>query len=180
MERSKVHIIDPKGNPGAVMVGLGDARNSSLHVDTFLPKPMICWEFYFYCHNLAERRNGKGGIFSAPGDKNPTPANVFRIHRGSHPERRRSDVTAELNINTGAFSPVNISHCRSPTLANLALQIQLDQYSQWAIPLCCPRLAARKPALADANRIVLEGLGTAEKLMAGWGSGKYLGRVNTR
>jgi hypothetical protein len=97
-------------------------------------------------------------------------------------------VAPELDIDTRALSPVNISHCRSPTLANLALQRQLDQYRQWAIALCCPRLATRHshsddsgnghPATASVFPPTL--VNFDQNLWVGGESGKYLGMVNTR
>lgn len=112
-------------------------------MDTLLAKPMICREFHLNSYNLAEGRYGQGGIFTAPGNKNSAAADVFGVHGGSHPKRRRRNMTPELDINSRALSPVNISHCRVPTFARVAPQVLMDQYRQWAIALCFPRLSRR-------------------------------------
>ena len=37
-----------------------------------------------------------------------------------HPECRRRDVASELDFDSRAFSPIDVSHFRASTMANLA------------------------------------------------------------
>jgi hypothetical protein len=90
-------------------------------MDAFLPEAMVGRQFDFNGHNLTDHgyRHG-GGVFPAPGDQDPGPADVLGVHRTPHPERRRGDIAPKLDIDSRALAPVNGFHHRGSPSGNLA------------------------------------------------------------
>src|SRR6516164_198627 len=120
VEGSKIHIVDPQRDMRALRI-LGDSGHRALAMDALLPESMVRGQFYFDGEDLPDRRGRQGGSLSLPGDQQPAAADVLRVHRGPHPECRRSHVAPELDFNSRAFAPVDIPHFFT-TKANLALK----------------------------------------------------------
>ena len=82
-------------------------------MNAFLAEPVIRRQFYFDRDDLTERRQGERCLSATPCDQNSAPAYVFSVHRTLGPQRWRSYVTAKLDVDPGALTPVNVFHFRS-------------------------------------------------------------------
>src|ERR1035437_2921376 len=110
VKRPEMHIIDAQGNYREILRGIPDSHVRALTVNTFLVKPVIGRQFYFYGNDLAHGWDRKLRVGTAPCNENAATTHVFRIHGALHPKRRRRDMAPQLDFDSQALTSINVFH----------------------------------------------------------------------
>ena len=141
VERTKIHVIHLQGNARILGVHRRYARDRTLAMYALLSETVVGRELYLDRHDLTDCRKREGYTIGAPSHQEPTSADVLSQHRAAHPERRRGDVTPELDLNSRALSPVYVSHFLEVNTGDFSARSTGHQYRKWATRGCCRRLS---------------------------------------
>src|SRR5581483_74536 len=136
-----------------ILAAVGNPAYRALTMNAFLPEPMICGELDFHRNDLTDGRQRQLRTIAPPGDEQPAPTDVLREHRTAHPQCRRGYMAAELDVDSGALTPVYVLHLVTSDTGESTAAKGSEQYRKWAIPFCCPRLATQIAAKSTKSAI---------------------------
>jgi hypothetical protein len=80
MECTEIHVIHSQRDAWAVGLAAHNARDRTLTVNAFLAEAVIVGQLDLNRNDLTGNGHRDPGAVSAPGNQDPAPADIFRVH----------------------------------------------------------------------------------------------------